>query len=109
MHRQAPAGPRSGSNWLRQSPERLGRRAERGNARPLPACVGVGARQELHDGEEMAEVLAVVPATTAEDWPLILWYFELGFGEHGRDRRTILFLEAARVRRDAALDQRLQH
>ena len=46
----------------------------------LPGRVGVGARQELHDREQMAEMLAVVPAPSAEDRPLVRGHLELGFG-----------------------------
>ena len=68
----------------------------------LPGRVGVGARQELHHREQMAEMLAVVAAPAAEDRALVGGRLELRFGEHRRDRRAIFVLELARIGRDAA-------
>src|SRR3982751_3375385 len=55
----------------------------------LPGRVGIGTRQELHRRQQMAEMLAVVAASAAED-------------------RALLFLEAARIGRDAAIDPGLK-
>src|SRR6185437_5788053 len=98
--------PRSGLNWPQPSRGRPPRRGARGNARPwraanLPLRVRIGARQELHDGEQMPEMLAVMAAPAAEDRPLLGWCLELRLGEHGRDCRAIFVLEVARIGRDA--------
>src|SRR5205085_7504404 len=71
-----------------------------GHASSLPACVWIGARQELHDREQMSEMFAVVPAPAAEDRTLVRRYIELRFSEDARYRRAILALELARVGRD---------
>src|SRR5215210_3427603 len=75
----------------------------------LPGRVGVGARQELHHREQMAEMLAVMAAPAAEDWPLVGGGCEFCFAEHRCDRGAIIVLEAARIGRNAAVDRRLQH
>src|SRR3954471_17464231 len=74
----------------------------------LPGRVAIGTRQELHRRQQMAEMLAVVAASAAEDRALLGRRFELGFSEHGGDSRAILFLEAARIGRDAAIDPGLK-
>ena len=88
-----------------RSPARSPRPSAHGNARPcarLPGRVGIGARQELHHREQMAEMLAVVAAPAAEDRALVGGRFELRFGKHRGDRRAIFVLELARVGRNAA-------
>src|SRR6185369_14469737 len=63
----------------------------------LPLRVRVGAWEVLHHREQMAEMLAVVPAPAAEDRALFRRRFELRFGKDRADRRPISFLEAARI------------
>src|SRR5687768_736352 len=71
----------------------------------LPGRVGVGARQELHHREDVAQMLAVVAAPPAEDRPLVRGRLDLAVFKHLSDRRAIFVLESARVGGDAALDQ----
>src|SRR5438270_8941744 len=59
----------------------------------LPGRVGVSAREELHDREQMPEMLAVVAAAAAEDGALVGGGLELGFSQDSRNRRTIFRLE----------------
>src|SRR4051812_38490041 len=71
----------------------------------LPSRVWVGARKELHDREQVAEMLAVVAAPPADDRPLIGGSFELCLAEHGRDRRAVFILELTRICRDACINR----
>ena len=102
-YRAARPAPRSGSIGLgglghdfgdAQRVEMLGHAGAH-----LPGRVGVGARQELHDRQQMAEMLAVVAAPTAEDRALLGGRFQPRFGEDGCDRRTIFVLERRRIGR----------
>src|SRR5688572_23008962 len=63
----------------------------------LPDGVGIGARQILHHRQQMPEMLAVMPSSSAEDRALIGRYIQLGFGQYRANRRAILAFEAARV------------
>src|SRR6185369_2628729 len=74
----------------------------------LPGRVRVGARQELHHREQMAEMLAVMATPPAEDRTLVGGGFEPGFGKHARNRGAIFVLERAWVGRDCRVDRGLQ-
>src|SRR5215472_6195832 len=61
----------------------------------MTACVGVesphrsriGAREELHFGQEMPEMLGMMAAAAAQDAAARLRLFETRFVEHARDAR----------------------
>src|SRR5215210_1559998 len=53
----------------------------------------------------MAEMLAVVAAPAAEDWPLVRGSFELRVPENRGDGRAVLVFESPRIRRDPARNQ----
>src|SRR5689334_6312758 len=55
----------------------------------LPGRVGIGARQELHHGEQVTEMLAVVTAAPAEDRALVRGCCQLCFRKYYRDRGAI--------------------
>src|SRR5437588_538868 len=97
-------GSRIGSNSRRPSLGQSPPPSAGGNGRSLPACVGIGARQELHEGEQVPQMFAVMTATTAEDGALIGGRVQLRLVEDGGENRAILFLELARIRRYAGPD-----
>ena len=74
----------------------------------LPLRVGVGARQELHHGEEVAEMLAVMAAAAAENRALVGGRLQPCFIQHLRNGRPIILLERAGIGRDAGVDRSLK-
>ena len=73
------------------------------------ARVGIGARQELHHRQQMAEMLAVMATPPAEDRPLVGRRLAPSLPPAPAERGAIFSLEFARIGGDAALDQLGQH
>src|SRR3954447_8127278 len=106
--REAQAGLRSGSSSPRRSPAPPPRLSADGSELTLPGGVGIGARQELHHGEQMAEMFAVVALPAPQDGPLVGRRLELRVRENGCDRGAIFLFKLTRIHRDASVDCCLQ-
>src|SRR5215212_7818158 len=57
-----------------------------------PRRLGVSAGEELHHRENMAQMLAVMAASPADDRPVVRGNLELSLREDRRNRRAIFLL-----------------